>query len=141
MKLQKISKEYLSEIIDQLIELDLVFETDDHWGAENFVVDLDSKWNNSFIAYADGIIVGFIICSIKNENVLHIHRLVIKKEYRGNKIGTMLITHIINNANEDLESITLKVGINNISAQEFYQKKGFNYVYSEANHFVYRMMI
>jgi len=141
MNLQKISKEHLYEIINQLIELDLVIETDEHWGAENFFVDLDRKWDNSFVAYMDGIIIGFIICSIKNGNVLHIHRLVVGKEYHNKGIGAMLTTQVINNTNRDIKSVTLKVDMNNTPAQDFYKKLGFKYVHSEANNFVYGMML
>lgn len=64
-----------------------------------------------------------------NENYLVIHRIFTSYKVRGEGYGKLLIEKSIEVAKENnLKSIRLDTFSENISAQEFYKKRGFKYV-------------
>lgn len=125
MSILKLTKRMISEKISEFIEIDRVINTDERWQYDNFIIDLDGKWDNSYVFFADSRIVGYIICSIKNKESIHIHRLAIERECQNKGIGSELINEIIKNVNEGTKYITLKVRKDNIIAKKFYEKNKF----------------
>lgn len=102
------------------------------------MIDLNGKWNNSYVYIIENKVVGYIICSLKKEENLHIHRLVIKPEYQGKGLGTELISEMINGVDEDIKYITLKVFKDNIVAKRFYEKNKFRSIGMIDNNNIYR---
>lgn len=141
MNLKKLTKETLLENIGVLTEIDSAIKTDEHWGHENFLVELDGKWDNSYVALKEGTIVGFIVCSKKNESTLHIHRFAVREEFQHMGVGTQLITKVISSTSKKIIHITLKVKADNIMAQNFYSGLGFNYLYSDDLNYVYERLL
>ncbi|MEM2027975.1 MAG: GNAT family N-acetyltransferase, partial [Candidatus Bathyarchaeia archaeon] len=84
-----------------------------------FVVELDEP-------------VAFMACDanwfshFEGEFLGEIHELFVHPNYRGRGIGSMLIGEATNYARKkDRNLVGLWVGVKNISAKEFYKKKGF----------------
>jgi ribosomal protein S18 acetylase RimI-like enzyme len=137
MKILRLTKQLTSKNINELIEIDKNIKSDEIWDTENFLMDYPEKWRISLIAIEDNKIVGFIVCSIKNNVVLHIHRFAIKKEYQRKGIGKSLLDHIFQNRSDTMKCITLNVYKDNIPLQQFYEKLGFNRSYSTGNNYLY----
>lgn len=141
MKIKKLTKKVLQENIDDLMKIDQVIDEENHWEYENFFIELYGKWDNSYIALKDEFIQGFIVCSIKNKNRLHIHRLAVKKESQSTGVGAQLINEVINSRSNDIRLITLKVNISNKIAQSFYTKFGFELECLEGDYSSMRLII
>ncbi|MCQ1535493.1 GNAT family N-acetyltransferase [Methanosarcina sp. KYL-1] len=141
MNIIKLTKEILLENIEELIEIDSVIKINERWRHENFLVELNGKWDNSYVALREDTVAGFIICSIKNERTLHIHRFAVRKEFQNMGVGTQLITKVINSTNHKLNSITLKVKTDNATAHNFYEKSGFKRAYSENENYIYQRLL
>lgn len=138
MSILKLTKGMISERISELIEIDKVINTDERWQYDNFVIDLDAKWDNSYVFFENSEIAGYIICSIKNKGHLYIHRFAIKKEYQNRGIGSKLINETIKNADIEIKYLTLKVRIDNIIAKRFYEKNKFRNIGLVGNNNIYR---
>jgi len=141
MNIKKLTKEMLLENIGALTEIDSVIKTDERWGHENFLVELNGKWDNSYVALKEDIIAGFIICSKKNESTLHIHRFAVREEFQHMGVGTQLITKVIGSTSSKINRITLKVKADNNVVQNFYTKLGFKYINSEDKNYVYERLL
>lgn len=137
MEIVKLTREMVLKHLCDLIEIDRIVKADDQWDDKSFLLELVGKWNNSLAALLSGKIIGYIICSIKNNDTLHIHRIAVKEKYQKNGIGTELIERIIKNSNNIMKYIILKVRKDNIAAQKFYEKHGFRRVYLEGNNYIY----
>lgn len=132
MKILPLTQRIIFKNIEHLIAIDkTIIDEEGTWVLDNFLRDLYHKWDYSFIAIENNLIVGFIICSIK-ENDLYIHRLAILPEFQCKNIGKKLLD-LINKLGikNEFESIKLQVKKFNINAQRFYEKnefemKGFN---------------
>ena len=140
MKVVHLNKEMAFEKINDLIEIDRIIP-DDYWTSDNFLMDLDSKWEYSLVALDNDLLVGFLICSAK-ENNLHIHRIAVSPDYQGKKVGSALMEHLFANCyNSGIKSITLKVQDFNIGAQIFYEKRGFKKVTPHGSRYLYKKVI
>lgn len=141
MNIITLTRQTLLENIEELVEVDRVIKIDKNWRYENFLAELSGKWNNSYIALRENTIAGFIICSIKDETTLHIHRLAIRREFQNMGIGTKLVTHVINSTNSKINRLTLKVKADNIMAQSFYNRLGFEYKRLEDQKYIYQRLL
>lgn len=141
MNIERLTKKTLIENIGELIEIDSAIKIDERWKNENFLIELYGKWDNSYVALRENTITGFIICSIKNETTLHIHRFSVREEFQNMGVGTQLITAVINSANIKINRITLKVKVDNIRAHNFYDRFGFKYLDSENKNYVYERLL
>jgi ribosomal-protein-alanine N-acetyltransferase len=142
MKIVRLDKETILENIDRLIEIDsTIFDEEGTWTLDNFLMDLDHKWDYSLVVFIGNQIIGFIVCSVKEGN-LHIHRLAILLEYQGKKIGNRLLDCICNLcAKHRLKCVTLQVKKFNINAQRFYEQYGFEKIGSNMPNYVYKKVI
>ena len=125
MSISKLTKGMILKNISEFIEIDNLINTDERWQYDNFIIDLNGKWDNSYVFLVDSEITGYIICSIKDEANLHIHRLAIKERYQNTGIGSELVSKVINNASECIKYVTLKVNKDNNVAKRFYEKNKF----------------
>lgn len=124
MKIVHLNREKALANIGRLIEIDKIIP-DDSWTVDNFLMDLDRKWEFSLMALENDHTMGFLICSTK-ENNLHIHRIAVSPECQRKKVGSVLIEHLLADCYKShINSITLKVRDFNTNAQRFYEKLEF----------------
>lgn len=142
MKIVRLDKERILENIDRLIEIDsAIFDEEGTWTLDNFLMDLDYKWDYSLTVLIANQIVGFIVCSVKDDN-LHIHRLAILPEYQMNKIGGRLLDCVCDLCVKYcLKYVTLQVKKFNINAQRFYERYGFEMIGSNGPNYVYKKVM
>ena len=116
--------------------------------SDNFSKDFDSFWNCSIlkdelncntshylVAKNDNEILGFI--GIKNMLAeADIMNVVVRKDFRNQGIGTLLLENIINLCKElKLNFLTLEVNEENFSAIHLYKKFGFEEVGIRKNYY------
>ena len=125
------------ENMNRLIEIDKVI-LDEPWVEDNFLMALNGKWENSFVALEGTDIVGFVICSVKGEN-LHIHRFAVATEYQERGVGTLLIEHLFINCNEhNIKYVTVKSKKNNDKALRFYERRSFKTIGTDGPNYIYK---
>lgn len=140
MKIMHLDKEMTLENIDDLIKIDKIIP-DDPWMEENFLRDLDRKWEFSLAALENNHIIGFLICSLK-ENNIHINRMAVSQEYQHKKIGASLMETLFEDCNKSgLKRITLKVKYSNPKAIRFYEKLRFEKVGMECSRYFYEKKV
>lgn len=106
----------------------LTYEFDDFWNYNVFKSELENKNSKYVVAKLNNEIIGFggIWFSVDD---IHITNIVVKKIYRNQKIGSLILTALIDMCkNQAQKAITLEVNLNNIPAQKLYQKFGFKIV-------------
>lgn len=89
---------------------------------ENVINEFD-PFNKLLGYYLNSKLIGFISYSIIYDRC-EINFIGVLEEYRGKKIGSLLIKDTINRAKKCI-NITLEVNINNFTAIELYKKNGF----------------
>jgi len=142
MRIIKLNQRLIRENIERLIEIDsIIIDEEGTWTLDNFLMELNHKWDYSFAMLVDDQIVGFIICSVKG-NSLYIHRLAVLPEYQGKKIGSTLLKYICEIClKQNMNSVTLQVKKFNIEAQRFYERHGFERIGSNGPNYVYKKVI
>lgn len=106
----------------------LTYEFDDFWNYNVFKSELENENSKYVVAKLNNEIIGFggIWFSVDD---IHITNIVVKKTYRNQKIGSLILNTLIDMCkNKVQKSITLEVNSNNILAQKLYQKFGFKIV-------------
>ena len=97
----------------------------EYWKIEHFLKPLDKKWELSFYVMHDGIPIAYTIASNQDGNY-HIHHFMVAKEFRGQAIGSMMLSEAEKRANKQgIYRLTLKVSKDDPKAQSFYLKRGF----------------
>lgn len=103
----------------------LTYEFDDFWNYNVFKSELENENSKYVVAKLNNQIIGFggIWFSVDD---IHITNIVVKKTYRNQKIGSLILNTLIDMCkNQVQKSITLEVNSSNIPAQKLYQKFGF----------------
>lgn len=141
MNVEPLTKQNVLENINRLMEIDnAIIDDDESWKLTNFLIDFPMKWQYSFLVMIDDKIVGFIICSVK-ENTLYVHRLSILEDFQNKKLGSKLIDLILELGSKDnLQNIMLQVKKYN-TAKTFYKKKGFKKIGSNGTNYIYKKVI
>ncbi len=89
----------------------------------------DTPFTKWYIYEKENDIIGFINIDIIYEKA-EIEYIYVKKEYRRQNIATQLLKEIEQKLeNEKVESITLEVNVNNLSAIRFYEKNNFKKIH------------
>lgn len=108
---------------------DILFsDFDDFWNVSTLKSELQNPNSQYIIAKLNNEIVGFggIWKAVDD---IHITDIVVKKNFRGQKIGSILLEQLISLAKkQNITSITLEVNSTNIPAQNLYEKFGFKKV-------------
>lgn len=111
-------------------DLELIAETletnfDNFWNYNIFKSELENKNSKYLVAKINGQIVGFAgIITVLDE--ADISNIVVRKDFRNQKIGSCLLENLINLAlSLNLKTINLEVRESNISAIKLYKKFGF----------------
>lgn len=100
-------------------------EFDDFWNENLLKGEIENPNSKCIIAKSNNEIVGFA-CIWKAVDDIHITNIVVKKIYRKQGIGSLLLKELIEISNKDnMTSITLEVNAKNLPAQNLYEKYGF----------------
>lgn len=122
-------KIYKMTIADLDTISDILFsDFDDFWNVSTLKNELQNPNSQYIIAKLNNEIVGFggIWKAVDD---IHITDIVVKKNFRGQKIGSILLEQLISLAKkQNITSITLEVNSTNIPAQNLYEKFGFKKV-------------
>lgn len=123
----KISAMEISDL--ELIKDTLKTDFDDFWSVSILENELHNPNSKYIVAKINSKIVGFggIWKSVDD---VHITNIVTAKKFRNKKIGSILLSKLIEMANDEkgINAITLEVNSNNIIAQNLYKKFGFDVV-------------
>jgi len=119
--IKQATKEDINIINDLLSELN-----------EKINIDyFDFEFNFVFLYEEKGLIL-----YKKIDNFIEIDYIVVKKEYRRQKIGEKLLNKLLEDSNKDLiESIFLEVNVKNECAINFYKKYNFNLASLRKNYY------
>ena len=93
----------------------------------NIFTELSQYWSNGFLVIEDmGRLVGFLFGIMSSEVECRVLMLAIRKEYRNQGLGTMLLNRfLLEGANRGVHFVSLEVRASNLSAIRFYQRLGF----------------
>lgn len=122
LKLSKMSIEDLNSIKNILAS-----EFDNFWSYD--VLEKELECYNSYVIVAkvdENTIVGFAGLKVILDEA-DIMNIVVKKDFRHNGIGSVLLENLINYSKDlNLKTITLEVNENNLSAIRLYDKFSFD---------------
>ncbi len=111
-------------------DVDGVFEVEKncfehYWSKVEFEKEMKNDVARYLVAEVDGKVVGYVgIWFVAGEG--HITNVAVHSDYRGQKIGDILIKHLVKMCEENnIFAITLEVRVSNIVAQNLYKKYGF----------------
>ncbi|MBN1184050.1 MAG: GNAT family N-acetyltransferase [Bacteroidales bacterium] len=121
---KKISRELLASDFDDFIAVSDGTEHD-NWGKDQYMLDLEGKWEHSMVAYFNRLLAGYIIVSIKDNDTLHIHRFIVNNNIRGQGTGKAMLNELEKTISSYFKKLTLKVYEDNVKAIAFYEKNGF----------------
>ena len=103
----------------------LISDFDDFWNENILKSELQNPFSTYIMAKLGNKIVGFA-GMIDTIDQMEITNIVVKKDYRKNGIGNILLNKLISLAKENKKTkIILEVNENNISAIKLYEKNGF----------------
>lgn len=97
------------------------------WSKASFIEEItNNKFAIYYVAKIDGHVYGYAgMWSVCGEG--HITNVAVHPEFQRNKIGSLLLEKLINEADEQkIEAITLEVRKSNVQAIGLYSKYGFN---------------
>ncbi len=111
-------------------DIDGVFEVEKncfehYWSKGEFEKEMKNDVARYLVADIDGKIVGYVgIWFVAGEG--HITNVAVHSDYRGKKIGDILIKHLVKMCKDNnIFAMTLEVRVSNIVAQNLYKKYGF----------------
>lgn len=130
IKIEKMTLTDLENIKDILLD-----EFDNFWNDSILKEELQNKDSNYLVAKLEKKIVGFAGIKIVLDEA-DIMNIVIKKSYRNQGIGSLLLENLILLANKrSLSSLSLEVNEENLSAIHLYEKFGFKQVGIRKNYY------
>jgi ribosomal protein S18 acetylase RimI-like enzyme len=96
------------------------------WSVANLLSERPAKWELSLIATLGEHPVGYSIASARSDSV-HLHRLIVGKQWRGHNIGRHLLCCLARKAHSiGKKHVSLKVHKQNSKAIAFYLRRGFS---------------
>ncbi|MBQ4583597.1 MAG: GNAT family N-acetyltransferase [Bacilli bacterium] len=100
----------------------------------NIPAILDNKDYKIYVAVYNCEIVGFLIIlnTFETSNVILVY---VDETYRQQHIGSNLLDFYITELSLDIEKIILEVNVTNKNAINFYQKFGFDKIYTRKNYY------
>ena len=108
----------------------------------NDLYDIDFNFN--YVCFNNNKLIGIVSCTISN-HILKINCLCIDFPFQGKGFGTILLDRIKSDCNSTLNSrkntkyfinkIRLHVRSDNVKAQEFYKKHGFQIIDNQSNYY------
>jgi ribosomal protein S18 acetylase RimI-like enzyme len=109
----------------------------EYWQVDHFRLDLPDKWTLSLASLdQDGAAIGYAIVSRRAARAAHLHHMMVDRAWRQKGIGAALLSEALQRASKlGLETLTLKVATDNVRAQEFYLRHGFERLRQEGPYF------
>lgn len=119
------SIEILDFTIDDLISLKdiLLTDFDDFWNYSILKSEIENPRSHYIVAKQNKKILGFAGI-IDTYDQMEITNIVVRKDYRSQGIGNLLLKELIN-LSKDKNVIYLEVNSKNINAIKLYEKNGF----------------
>lgn len=118
-----ISKMELSDL--ESLSSNFQTDFDDFWTVRTLESELENENSACFVMKNDSEIVGFACLWISVDDI-HITNIAIKKSYRQNGFGGILLEHLIDySKSTGKKELTLEVNENNEPAKKLYLKYGF----------------
>lgn len=123
----KISKMSIEDL--KSIKNILASDFDNFWSFDVLAEELECENSYVIVAKGDnGEIVGFACLKVILDEA-DIMNIVVKKSFRHNGIGSILLEHLISYAKDkNLNTITLEVNEHNLSAIKLYDKFNFDHI-------------
>ena len=118
------------------IKDNLYTDFDDFWSYNIFKSELENENSKYIIAILNNEIIGFAgICQVIDE--AHITNIVVRKDFRKLGIGSLLLEKLISICKnlESINSVTLEVNEDNITAQKLYEKFNFKVLGKRKNYY------
>jgi len=94
------------------------------WSLAMFVLELSKASGICLAAFADGRLVGYLICS-RYETVWHVMNIAVAPEHRRRGIARRLLGDLFERAGGDHARYTLEVRRSNTEAIALYESEGF----------------
>ena len=123
--MDRVIREYSKDDINDIINLGKNLH-------DNYKFNLD-YFSHCMICEMNNIIVGFITYSVIYDRA-EIIDIYVKENKRKNKVGSLLLSEVINNLNSSCQNITLEVLTTNSVAIKFYESFGFQKVSLRRNY-------
>lgn len=118
-----ISKMELSDL--ESLSSNFQTDFDDFWTTKTLESELKNESSICFVMKNDSEIIGFACLWISVDDI-HITNIAIKKSYRQNGFGGILLEHLIDySKSTGKKELTLEVNENNEPAKKLYLKYGF----------------
>ena len=116
----------------------LILDFDDFWNynvLKDELVNENSRYIVAKNVQSNNEIVGFAGIKIFLDDA-DIMNIVVKKNYRNNGVGTLLLENLISLCNElNLQSLSLEVNEENLPAINLYKKFGFKDIGTRKNYY------
>lgn len=133
----RLTSEKMNTYLPQLIRLDGKYSSlssgmysREIWNEDNFLMDLEDKWGNSWYILYNNLIAGFAILSRKEQDTMHINRLAVDINLKNHSQLSEILMRTIEGGVQ-VDRITLIVSTENVKAVHYYRKNGFDIIYGD----------
>lgn len=109
--------------LEDIASLDAHVFRENAWSIDSFSRELNLHFSKLFVAERNSKFAGFILAWYIADEI-QLLRIAVTPDFQRNKVGTLLVQHIIDHANNQ-KKIVLEVADTNIKAIEFYTSLGF----------------
>jgi ribosomal protein S18 acetylase RimI-like enzyme len=104
----------------------------ENWTLPNLLADRPDKWQLSLMAMFVDDPIGYAVASRRNEHTVHLHHLIVSRDWRNKQVGQLLLDRLIGKVQKmQVPTVTLKVHQKNSRAIAFYQRNKFSTVKPE----------
>ncbi len=112
--------------LTDIASLDAYLFNENAWSFDSFSRELALHFSKLFVAECNSKFAGFILAWFIADEI-QLLRIAVMPDFQRNKVGTLLVQHIIDHANNQ-KKIVLEVADSNTKAIEFYTSLGFYHV-------------
>lgn len=95
---------------------------------------LENNISRIYVHEKNNKIIALLHIEVLYENI-DIINIVVDPEYRNQHIASLLLDYMINNLNNNIETITLEVSTDNIAALNLYKKFNFEIINERKNYY------
>lgn len=95
---------------------------------------LENNISRIYVYEKNNKVIAFLHIEVLYENA-DIINIVVNPEYRNQYIASLLLSYMINNLNNNIETITLEVSADNIAALNLYKKFNFEIINERKNYY------
>lgn len=95
---------------------------------------LENNISRIYVYEKNNKVIAFLHIEVLYENA-DIINIVVNPEYRNQYIASLLLSYMINNLNNNIETITLEVSADNTAALNLYKKFNFEIINERKNYY------